>query len=198
MLFRSAPAAQWRSEYGPIEIFSINTSLEQLSSSAPGSPRINSTATALPVGASSVDRILAFESAQHFRPLGGFLSESFGILRDGGCLALAIPVMAGDGFHSLTRLGLLSMTWPSEHYSEDYVLSQIEDAGFDTDSVEKIGPMVYDPLADYYEQTRPMIRKSILGSYPGYVEKILHRSIMKMRDVSEKGVIDYLLVLCEK
>ncbi len=192
-----APAAQWRSEYDPIDILSVNTGLEQLSHSPSGASRINATATALPLGNASVDRVLALESAQHFKPLGDFLSESLRILKSNGYLAIAIPVATKGGF-SLAKLGLLSMTWSSEHYSEDYVLSQIRDAGLDVCYVEKIGSMVYDPLADYYEQNRPMIQKSILGSYPAYVEKILHKSIRKMRAVSEKNVIDYLLILCKK
>jgi len=192
-----APAARWRSEYDPIDIFSINIIFEQLSGSPPGSPQINATATAFPFEASSVDRVLAFESAQHFRPLKSFLAESFRVLRDGGHLALAIPVVTKSA-PPLTKLGLLSMTWSSERYSEGFVLSEIGDAGFEIDSEERIGPMVYDPLADYYERNRPSIQRSILSSYPGYVEKILYESIRKMRDVSAKNVIEYLLVLCRK
>jgi len=192
-----APATRWESEYDPIDIFSININFEQLSDSSPGSSRVNATATVFPFEASSVDRVLAFESAQHFKPLKSFLSESFRVLKNGGYLALAIPVMT-ENASPLKKLGLLSMTWSSEHYSEEFVMSEIRDAGFEIDSEEKIGPMVYDPLADYYEHNRPSIQKNILGSYPDYVEKILYRSIRKMRDVSEKNVIEYLLILCRR
>jgi len=191
-----APATRWRSEHDPIDILSININFKQLSDSSPGNSRVNATATVFPFGTSSADRVLAFESAQHFKPLKSFLSESFRVLKDDGYLALAIPVMTER--LPLTKLGLLSMTWSSEHYSEEFVLSEIRDAGFEIDSEEKIGSMVYDPLADYYEHNRPSIRRKILGSYPGYVEKILYKSIKKMRDVSEKNVIEYLLILCRK
>lgn len=192
-----APAAQWRAEHPEISILSVNLSLDQLADSAPGH-RINATAAALPVKPSSMDRILAFESAQHFRPLSSFLSESFRSLKRGGYLALAMPVMAGNAHARLTNLGLLSLTWSSERYAEDFVLSSARDSGFEIDRVDRIGSSVYSPLADYYERNRAAIRRSILRSYPGYVESVLFASIKKMRDVSEKKIIDYVLVLCKK
>ena len=193
-----APAAQWRSEHGPMEIFSVDVGFGQLAGSPPDMPRVNATATSLPFEDSSLDRVLAFESAQHFRPLSGFLAESSRVLKDGGLLALAIPVTVVRMSIPLIRLGVLSVTWSSEHYSEGHVLSSVRDAGFRVGSVERIGPSVYVPLADYYGANRETIRKRILGSYPGYVEKILHRSVKRMKRISQNGTIDYLLVLCER
>jgi len=192
-----APALQWRSEYDAVDIFSVNTSFEQLSGSSLRVQQVGATATALPFGGASVDRILALESAQHFKPFAGFASESFRVLKKDGLLALAIPVLACGGA-SLGRLGLLSLTWSSEHYTEQHVMAAVKGAGFEVVSVRRIGPGVYEPLADYYEANRASVRDRILISYPDYVEKILHRSIRKMRDVSQKKFIDYLLVLCRR
>ena len=193
-----APALQWKSEYDTIEIYSININFEQLSQSSSSTSQINATATIFPFETSTIDRVLAFESAQHFKPLSAFLSESFRVLKSDGYLAIAIPVMTQQTSTPLTKLGLLSMTWSSEHYSEEYVVSLLKEKGFKIEYVEKIGSKVYEPLADYYTQNRSTIQKNILSSYPDYIEKILFKSIKKMKDVSEKKDIDYLLILCKK
>ena len=59
-----------------------------------------------------------------------------------------------------------------------------------------IGSSVYDPLANYYIQNRPMLKKLILKKYPSYVEAILYKSILKMLDASTKNAIDYVLLKC--
>ncbi len=43
---------------------------------------VNATSTALPFADNSVDRIIALESAQHFRPLSKFFMESNRVLRE--------------------------------------------------------------------------------------------------------------------
>jgi len=95
-------------------------------------------------------------------------------------------------------LGILSMTWPSEHYDMDYVESSLTRRGFDIIEIKKIGSMVYKPLANYYIDNRDSIRNKILTKYPSYVEKILFKSLLKMKHVSETNVIDYLLIKCKK
>ena len=191
-----APAIQWKNDYDPIEIFSLNINFSQLLNSNSSIFQINGTATILPFSNSSFDRILAFESAQHFKPLNNFVSESFRVLKEDGNLTLAIPVVTNQA--SLKKLGLLSMTWSSEHYSEDAVVSSLQDNGFLITSLERIGTQVYDSLADYYQDNRDSIRKRILNSYPNYVEKILYKSIKKMKDVSQQKIIDYMLISCKK
>ena len=41
---------------------------------------INATSTILPVKSKSIDRVIAFESAQHFKPLIQFIQESNRVL----------------------------------------------------------------------------------------------------------------------
>ena len=192
----SAPAAQWQDQYGPFDLVSVNINYEQLRESKHHIPRVCATATVLPFESSSADRVVAFESAQHFRPLSLFLSESFRVLNDSGILTLAVPVIS-DGA-PITKLGLLSMTWASEHYSQKYILDSVKNAGFNVTSVKKIGTKVYDPLATHYEKNRDAIRVEISKSYPGYVETILYKSIKKMSIVSQNKTIDYLLISCNK
>jgi ubiquinone/menaquinone biosynthesis C-methylase UbiE len=200
----ASPAALWSGEYSQPDITCVNINFEQLRSSKRSIPQdsthkirfVNSTARILPFKDCSVDRVLALESAQHFKPLGDFVSESYRMLKKGGVLAMAIPVVERPA--SFVKLGILSMTWSSEHYGVDYVESVLEKQGFDITSVQKIGSSVYEPLADYYIKNRQSLKQKILEQYQSYVEKILYISMQKMRQVSEDKVIDYLLVSCKK
>ena len=84
---------------------------------------INSTSTKLPFANDSFDRVLALESAQHFKPLSDFISESKRILTKSGLLVMAVPVIIGNP--SIRKLGLLKFTWSSEHYGLDTIKTQL-------------------------------------------------------------------------
>lgn len=197
------PAALWHDQYSPIEIVCIDINFEQLQGSGAIGERkdskinfVNATARILPFEDESVDRVLALESAQHFKPLGEFLLESFRILKKDGMLAMAIPVVQRPA--SIIKLGILAMTWSSEHYTVNFVKSTIAQQGFDIVSLERIGSNVYEPLTDYYAKNRKSLKPKILEQYPSYVEKILFNSLHKMKKVSEDKIIDYLLIVCKK
>ena len=87
---------------------------------------------------------------------------------------------------------------PSEHYSQEFVESTLKLEGFDNIDLEKIGSKVYAPLANFYIENRNFIKNKILLYYPAYVEKILFKSLNKMKEVSEKKIIEYILISCEK
>ena len=91
---------------------------------------VNATATTLPFADKCVDRIVALESAQHFKPLQNFFKESARILKPKGLLIIAIPVIMGspgskidkDSFiQQFRKLGILYFSWASEHYTIDNV-----------------------------------------------------------------------------
>jgi len=208
----SEPAAVWRSGFDNISIFCLNLNHTQLkiaseilksSSNPPSSSRqesetiglVNSTATKFPFADKSMDRIVALESAQHFKPFSEFVAESRRVLREKGILALAIPVVRSAGSLRIFKLGILSFTWSSEHYDLKSVKEVVSSHGF-TVSSELIGPSVYKPLADYYMKNREHLRPRILQVYPPYVEKILFRSLQKMSQVSERDLIEYALLKC--
>ncbi|HXW01944.1 MAG TPA: class I SAM-dependent methyltransferase [Candidatus Nitrosotenuis sp.] len=198
-----SPAIMWHDQYSPIEITCIDINFEQLQGSGAIGERkdskinfVNATARILPFENESVDRVLALESAQHFKPLGEFLLESFRILKKDGLLAMAIPVVQKPA--SIIKLGILAMTWSSEHYTVDFVKSVIAQQGFDVVSMKRIGSSVYEPLTDYYAKNRKLLKPKILEQYPSYVEKILFNSLHKMKKVSEDKIIDYLLIVCKK
>ena len=191
------PAKIWSSQYPSLQISSVNVNFSQLSSVNSGQiSKLNSTARMLPFADSSLDRIIALESAQHFKPIGAFISESNRVLIDDGILALAIPTTTNNS--SFSDLGILKFTWSSEHYSEKYIVEKISQNGFEIVESNNIGKNVYSPLADYYINNRDELRRKILSRYSKYVEKILFESMKKMQSSSEKGMIGYLMLKCKK
>lgn len=206
----SAPAIQWKLHFRALEITCLNINFDQLNQSlriikqklgdsediSKGVHPLNATSTSLPFENESMDRVMALESAHHVKPFDHFVTESKRILKKDGVLALAIPVVTKK--IPITKLGILSMTWSSERYSFDYVKSSLTKSGFDIEKMEKIGSWVYSPLANYYITNRETVKNKILSKYPPYVEKILFKSLLKMKQVSEKNTIDYLLIKCKK
>jgi len=192
----SAPSKLWRDVYPELKLYDVNINFKQLV--FPGPQKniefLNSTSTKLPFVSNSVDRVLALESAQHFKPLSNFISESKRILKKSGLLVMAVPVATDSS--SFRKLGLLKFTWSSEHYSIDYLKNLITSSGFSISEEKLIGSNVYEPLADYYSENRQQLKLAILKNYSPYVEKILSTSLQKMKKASEKKSIDYILLKC--
>lgn len=190
----AAPSKLWRDIYPDILLYDVNINFKQLIDSGfeKNIEFLNSTSTKLPFADDSVDRVLALESAQHFKPLSNFISESKRILKKSGLLVLAVPVTVKNP--SFRNLGLLKFTWSSEHYSVDYLKNLIVSSGFTISEEKLIGSNVYEPLADYYLKNRDELKISISKNYAPYVEHILFKSIQKMKKASEKKIIDYVLL----
>ena len=200
----SSPAMKWSSLYPNIEISCINTNYDQLQLAKNLLKEkslhyqiygINSTSTMLPFVKNSVDRIIALESAQHFKPFEHFIFESNRIIKKNGILTFAIPVTTKNV--NLKKLGILAFTWSSEHYSKDFILN-VASKKFHIVKKIQIGSHVFEPLADYYIKNRKKLRQIISLSYPSYVENILFKSILKMKSMSCEKLIDYLLIKCVK
>lgn len=192
----SAPSKLWRDNFSNLCLYCVNINYKQLvfSGKQKNIELINSTSTKLPFTSDSVDRVLALESAQHFKPLSDFISESKRILTKYGLLVMAIPIITGNP--SIGKLGLLKYTWSSEHYALDTVKELVESGGFTISEEKLIGEYVYEPMANYYIENRTSLKKSILEKYPNYVEKILYKSILKMKKASEQKIIDYVILKC--
>ena len=193
----SAPAIFWRNLYEKLNLYCVNINYNQLHFSGPEKNLefINSTSTKLPFADNSVDRVLALESSQHFKPLEDFISESKRIMKKSGIFVLALPVICSDV--SIRQLGILKFTWSSEHYDINLVKRLITSKGFTITDERLIGKHVYDPLADYYVNNRKFLKKSIKQKYPDFVEKILFKSILKMKKASEEQIIDYIILKCK-
>ena len=196
----SEPAIIWKKKYPAVSISSLNINQNQLKfakqllENNKNIELVNSTATTLPFRELTFDRIIALESAQHFKPLDRFVSESNRVLKKDGVLCIAIPTLAEAKGLELLKIGILKFTWSSEHYDFKTIEKTLVSNGFEITGKEIIGDMVYPPLADYYIKNRESIKSRIVQEYPTYVEKILYRSIQKMREVSEKGIIQYVLI----
>jgi SAM-dependent methyltransferase len=176
---------------------------------------INATATTLPFANECVDRIVALESAQHFKPLQNFFKESARILKPGGLLLIAMPVMVSPRDRIISwsqfidqfrKLGILYFSWASEHYALDSIESSLKSEGINIKDIQHIGHYVYEPLANYYIENRKLLKKTIKDYLTSYaqvmsfeiIEKIIYRSALKMKNLSQKAVIDYVLIKGEK
>ena len=193
----SAPAIFWRNLYENLNLYCVNINYHQLQFSNPEKniEFVNSTSTKLPFDDNSADRILALESSQHFKPFESFILESKRVLKKSGILSLALPVTLSNS--SIRKLGILKFTWSSEHYDVDLIKKIITNNGFTITKSELIGSSVYDPLANYYIKNRESLKKSIQKRYPDFVEKILFKSILKMKKASEDKIIDYVVLKCK-
>jgi ubiquinone/menaquinone biosynthesis C-methylase UbiE len=193
----SSPAIFWSNCYDKLKVYCVNINFNQLCFSGPQSniEFINSTSTKLPFENNSVDRVLALESPQHFKPVDNFISESRRILKQSGILALALPVTHSK--NSIRNLGILKFTWSSEHYDVDLIKKLVVTHGFTITEEQLIGDHVYDPLCDYYVKNREFLKRSIKEKYPDFVEKILFKSMLKMKKASQEKIIDYLILKCK-
>jgi cyclopropane fatty-acyl-phospholipid synthase-like methyltransferase len=149
----------------------------------------------LPFSKNSVDRIIALESAQHFKPFKDFISEASRILKKDGIFTFAIPVTGKKS--NIKNLGMLSFTWSSEHYDKGFIIDATSKKFSVVEKME-VGSHVFEPLTDYYVKNRKPLQDIILKQYPSYVENILFKSLLKMKKASQEKLIDYLLVKCIK
>jgi hypothetical protein len=74
--------------------------------------------------------------------------------------------------------------------------------GFKMLDIQHIGHNVYEPCADYYIQNRQILRQRLkTKTFPhskslliDFVERIIYISALKMKDSSQKEIIDYVLI----
>ena len=200
----SSPAIMWSMLYPNIDISCVNINYIQLQLAQKIVKKkilnstiheINSTSTVLPFSTNSMERVIALESAQHFKPFSNFISESYRILKKDGVLTFAIPVVKRNS--NMKNLGILALTWSSEHYEQDFVISKTAKK-FKVIEKIAIGSDVFEPLTNYYIKNRKTLKNKILTQYPPFVEKLLFKSLLKMKKVSHEKLIDYLLIKCLK
>lgn len=199
----SEPAFLWKKNHPSIDIACININSNQLVTANKNSrsheiKMINATATSIPIADASCDRIIALESAQHFKPISEFISEIHRILKKDGIIILAIPILTESSKMSILKTGILQFTWSSEHYDIQTIKKIIQEKGLEITEIKMIGAKVYLPLAEYYMQNRQTLRERILEKYPSYVEKILFKSMIKMKQAATEKIIEYALIKCKR
>ena len=201
----SEPALLWKQSYPHLNITCLNINSNQLKLARDRLDKIledntnqinllNSTATMIPLADGSCNRIIALESAQHFKPINGFISESKRVLKKDGLGLLALPVLLRPSKMNIFKIGILKFTWSSEHYDLEKITKIIQDASLKIKEIKMVGERVYSPLTDYYIQNREFLRSEILRVYPSYVEKILFKSMIKMREAARNGIIEYAII----
>lgn len=190
------PATIWKERFPHLEVFCLDVNFSELNNGSNHViSQINSSSNNIPFAEKSFDRIIALESAQHFVPLERFFSEARRVLSDDGKLILAIPVTRDS---SALKLGILNITWLSKKYTKDHVFNVIKQAGFSLKKEESIGDLVYEPFANYYIQNRKSLKERLVSTYSGNVENLTFKSMKKMKELSEKKIIDYLLLSLQK
>lgn len=198
----SEPAFLWKKSYPDVAITCLNINKNQLKSASKhnihGINFLNSTAVKIPLSDESCDRVIALESAQHFRPIQDFISEAKRVVKKDGAIILAIPVLSKQSKMSIFKIGILKFTWSSEHYDIESIKKAIQNIGLKTSEIKLIGSNVYLPLAEYYIQNRQSLREAILERYPSYVENILFKSMLKMKQAAENHTIEYVIIKCTK
>lgn len=201
----SEPAFLWRRNHPNTNIACININSNQLTFANKKSKEesykigfLNCTAVKIPIADKSCDRVIALESAQHFRPIGDFISETGRVLEKDGIAVIAIPVLSRPSKISILKIGILKFTWSSEQYDLERIKKTIQEKDLDILETKMIGSNVYLPLAEYYIKNRQLLQMKILEKYPSYVEKILFRSMLKMKQASIDKTIEYALIKFKK
>jgi cyclopropane fatty-acyl-phospholipid synthase-like methyltransferase len=189
------PAAIWKQRFPHLEIYCVDLNFDQLnheSKTAILEP-LNSSSDHMPFSDKTFDRVVALESAQHFTHLEKFFAEARRVISDDGRLVVAVPITADSKLLAL-KLGMLNITWISKKYSKGHVLQCARKAGFDVKRQEAIGDLVYQPFANYYVRNRETLKPKLESMYSQSIEGLIYRSMKKMGRLSERKVIDYLLI----
>lgn len=211
----ASPALQWYNEYDPIEITCVELNPKLLKNSQKNISKsifnteksknqlkynfnlLNATGTILPFANESVDRVLALQSAAHFKPLKNFFSESYRILKKDGILSMGISVV-DKKYTSIMKFGLFSLSWSAERYSTDFIESLLKLEGFRIIEQKKTGSNTYEPLTNYYIENRDSLKPKIIERYSSSTEKLLFKTLNTLKDISQKKMIDHLLITCKK
>jgi cyclopropane fatty-acyl-phospholipid synthase-like methyltransferase len=213
----SSPALFWKTEYSLLEIYCININYSHLIFANKLKEQFfvekninrnfksdislfNSTAIKLPFKKESIDRIIALESAQHFKPFIDFIRDVKYILKKEGIFIIAIPVIKNflSPIQNLIKLGILSFTWASEHYVLKDILEMLSHENFKIIEILNIGEFVYTPLSEYYIKNRKILLKKITSEYGSLLEYILFKSLVKMDKLSKAKIIDYIVIKLSK
>ncbi len=173
----------WSQKLKPKQIIGLNITASQVTiarqrvEAAGLDDRIDlrhGSATEMPIESDSIDRVVALESAFHFRTRERFFREAWRVLRPGGRLVTAdiIPMPAASRFTMRLRQqvswGLVASRFaiPSQNaYTRPTYQAKLGLCGFQEIQVHSIRDQVYAPLHDYLrahperlEQLHPMAR----------------------------------------
>ncbi len=193
------PARIWKEKFQHLEIYCLDLNFDQLNHESKTGilEPLNSSSNYVPFSDGVFDRVIALESAQHFTHLEEFFAESKRVLSDNGTLVIAMPITENSGLLPL-KLGILNITWISKKYSKNRILQCARKTGFVVERQESVGDLVYQPFANYYMENRGVLKQKLESTYSHNLERLVYDSMKKMGCLSEKKVIDYLLIILKK
>lgn len=114
-------------------------------------------AISLDLDTSSVDKVVALESAFHFDTRVAFLQEAFRVLKPGGRIVLADVVPSiGEKSHSLSQwIGLRRWGVPRANlYDSEVYCEKLRELGYVRIAAKTISDDVFPGIAQYAEQRR--------------------------------------------
>lgn len=154
--------ALWMDRFAPRRMVAINVTESQLEVARVAQARDGleyrlASATALPFGDASFDRVLALESSFHFDTRERFLGEALRVLRPGGVLGIAdaLPVAEEKGFKArfIGYLGRGLWQAPVANlYPVERLVELAEAAGFTDVDVLDISEHVFRPFKAFAKE----------------------------------------------
>jgi cyclopropane fatty-acyl-phospholipid synthase-like methyltransferase len=157
-------------------------------------------ATELSAPTGTFDRVLALESALHFRPRRRFFEEAFRVLRGGGRLVTTdvlprAPRGVADWRASLADLAMM-LVWsvpPENLVTPDAYAGQLADAGFENARVISIGA---DVLRPFTYHLRRRLKDPAVARRLGPAMTAVWRA--QAADPGALDAYDYVLAVAEK
>ncbi|WP_433380111.1 SAM-dependent methyltransferase [Streptosporangium sp. CA-115845] len=153
-------------------------------------------ATAMTFEPGSFDRVVALESALHFRTRDEFFRQAHHVLRPGGVLATAdiVPL----NVNKADRRDLFSTSVPGENlYDGNEYVARLQAAGFVHAQLTSIRTHVYEPWCRWAEQKLddPAFLQSTTWGY----RRWLRRELADDTRMRQKFAgLDYVIVVAEK
>ncbi|MER6826154.1 methyltransferase domain-containing protein [Streptosporangium sp. NPDC000563] len=153
-------------------------------------------ATAMTFEPGSFDRVVALESALHFRTRDEFFRQAHHVLRPGGVLATAdvVPLNVDNG----GRRELFSTSVPEENlYDGNEYVARLRAAGFAHVQLTSIRDHVYEPWCKWAE--RKLDDQAFQQKVTWVYRRWLHRELADDTRMRQKFAgLDYVIVVAEK